>query len=272
MDPCPVVDRTTGTVWLIYDRWPEGYQGEKIAGLGPESVSCWVTHSADDGATWSGPVNITAATKKTHWTGVVHGPGVGIQTQSGRFVIPSTHYVEGHRCFVTTSDDHGKTWQIGGETGPSMCEPQIAELADGTLMLNMRSMRGKQRRAIATSSDGGATWSEIRDDPTLIEPVCQGSFLRYILASKHDRNRLLFINPASETSRINGTVRLSYDEGETWPIAKTLVPDEFMYSCLTVLPNLSLGCLYETDGYRRIRFARFTLEWLTDGVDSVEAG
>ncbi|MFQ5811130.1 MAG: exo-alpha-sialidase, partial [Armatimonadota bacterium] len=144
------------------------------------------------------------------------------------------------------------------------------ELADGTLMLNMRSYRGKHRRAVATSTDGGETWSDIRDDSALIEPVCQGTFLRYTLASEHDKNRLLFCNPAHEKSRVNGTVRLSYDEGATWPVAKTLVPDSFAYSCLTVLKDLSIGCLYETDDYGKIRFARFSLEWLTDGADRIE--
>jgi len=33
---------------------------------------------------------------------------------------------------------------------------------------------------------------------------------------------------------------------------------------------MSLGCLYETEGYKKIRFARFTLEWLTDGADRIE--
>ena len=107
----------------------------------------------------------------------------------------------------------------------------------------------------------------MREDPALIEPVCQGSVLRYTLAAEHGKNRLLFCNPASEKSRVNGTVRLSYDEGQTWPIAKPLVPDGFAYSCLTVLKDMTIGCLYETDNYRKIRFARFTLDWLTDGAD-----
>ena len=156
---------------------------------------------------------------------------------------------------------------MGGETGPAMSESQVVELADGRLMLNMRSDRGKRRRAVAVSADAGATWSDIQDDPVLIEPVCQGSFLRYTLAGARDRNRLLFCNPAAEQARVNGTVRISYDEGRSWPVAKTIVPGAFAYCCLTVLADGSLGCLYETDDYRRIRFARFALAWLTDGAD-----
>lgn len=269
MDPCPVVDRTTGTIWLLYDRWPEGYEGRKIAGTGMDAVTCWVTHSEDEGATWSEPVNLTPTTKKPHWTGLAHGPGVGIQTQSGRLVVPCNQYEDGRACLVAYSDDRGKSWQVGGEVGPDMSESQVVELADGTLMLNMRSYRGKHCRATATSNDGGATWSAIRDDTTLVEPVCQASFLRYTLADEHGKNRLLFCNPAHTKSRINGTVRLSYDEGETWAVAKTLVPGSFAYCCLTVLKDLSMGCLYETNDYGKICFARFTLEWLTDGQDQV---
>ena len=271
MDPCPVVDRTTGTIWLVYDRWPEGFKGRETAGTSMDAVTCWVTHSDDDGATWSEPVNITATTKKPHWTGIAHGPGVGIQTRSGRLVIPCNQYVDGRACLVAYSDDQGKTWRIGGEVGPDMSECQVVQLAGGRLMLNMRSYRGKHCRAIATSADGGATWSAIRDEPALIEPVCQGSFLRYTLAEQHGKNRLLFCNPAHEKSRINGAVRLSYDEGKTWPVAKTLVPGSFAYCCLTVLKDMTMGCLYEADDYGKIRFARFTLEWLTDGADRLGA-
>ena len=270
MDPCPVVDRTTGTIWMAYDLWPQGLKGKQTPGLGPDAVSRWVTHSSDDGVSWAAPVNITATTKKAHWTGIAHGPGVGIQTRSGRLVVPTNQHAEGFTCMILYSDDHGQTWQLGGPAGPAVGESQVVELADGTYMLNMRSYRGQHRRAIATSNDGGTTWSRIRDHPELIEPVCQASFLRYTLATEHGRNRLLFSNPASETARVNGTVRLSYDEGQTWPIARTLVPGSFAYSCLTVLPDLTIGCLYETDTYKRIRFALFKLDWLTDGADRIE--
>jgi sialidase-1 len=269
MDPCPVVDRTTGVIWMVYDYWPQGFKGKETKGLGPDAVSRWVTHSADDGVTWSTPVNITQTTKKAHWSGVAHGPGVGIQTRSGRLVVPTNQHSDGLTCMILSSDDHGKTWQLGGEIGPEVGESQVVELADGSYMLNMRSYRGKQRRAISTSSDGGKTWSPIRDDPTLIEPRCQASFIRYTLAAEHGRNRLLFSNPASEKLRENGPVRLSYDEGQTWPVARTLVPGSFAYSCLTVLPDMSIGCLYETDTYGRIRFARFTLDWLSEGKDRI---
>lgn len=43
------------------------------------------------------------------------------------------------------------------------------------------------------------------------------------------------------------------------------------YSDLVVLPDMSIGLLYETNatGWQSIWFARFTLEWLTDGKDKI---
>jgi sialidase-1 len=59
------------------------------------------------------------------------------------------------------------------------------------------------------------------------------------------------------------TVRASYDEGRTWPVAKVIYDGSAAYSDLVVLPDRTIGCLYERDNYGKITFARFTLEWLT---------
>ncbi len=166
---------------------------------------------------------------------------------------------------------------MGGSVSGGCNECQVVELADGKLMLNMRMQQnGQGKRGIATSEDGGRTWSELRLDPVLIEPVCQASFLRYTLASTNGKNRLLFSNPASapppgqsRADRVKMTIRLSYDEGKTWPVSKLLHDDPSAYSCLAVLPDGDIGCLYEggKTRYGEIVFARFSLEWLTDGKD-----
>ena len=62
-------------------------------------------------------------------------------------------------------------------------------------------------------------------------------------------------------------MRLSYDEGNTWAVAKTIYPGEAAYSCLARLPDGRIGIMYEADFYARIIFAAFSLEWLTDGSD-----
>jgi sialidase-1 len=268
-NPCPVVDRSTATIWMPLTRNRGDEPEPKIMkGITTEPRTVWLTKSADDGHTWSEPVNISETTRKPHWRWYATGPCVGIQLQSGRRVIPcddsdhSDPKKHPYGSHVITSDDHGATWKLGGVISDRVNECQAVELADGSLMMNMRSYAGKNRRAISTSQDGGLTWTPPVLDEALIEPVCQASFLRYTLAGPQDKNRLLFSNPASK-QRVHMTVRLSYDEGKTWPIAKPLNPGPSAYSCLVVLPDLTIGCLYERGAkhpYETIAFARFSLE------------
>jgi sialidase-1 len=141
----------------------------------------------------------------------------------------------------------------------------VVERADGALLLNIRSYRGNNRRLVAVSKDGGETWSEPVEDDALIEPVCQASIVRHGGAG----GGLLFANPAS-TKREKLTVRLSRDEGKTWPVARVLHEGPAAYSCLAALPDGMVGCLYERGdkhAYETITFARFSLRWLlgTDG-------
>ncbi len=280
MDPTAVFDRVTGAVILVYDLWPEMPKGRELGefkrspGLGRDSITAWITISRDDGATWSTPVDITAMAKKAAWAEAGHGPGVGIQTRSGRLVIPCFETKpEGGKWgtswnFAIYSDDHGKTWQLSdNEVGPGVNETQVVELADGTLLLNMRSDSVKGFRIGATSKDGGKTWSAPFDVRELPDTCCQASILRYTWADPHGKSRILFCNPVKQ-GRSEGTVRLSYDEGKTWPVAKMICKDYFGYSCLTVMPDGEIGCLFETAGCSRIAFEHFSLTWLTDGKDS----
>ena len=271
-NPCPVVDRDTATIWLPFTR---------------NNNDVFVTHSVDDGKTWSQATKITEAVKKPEWIWYATGPGVGLQLRhrahKGRLVIACDHKVKSEGRAVTyshviISDDHGRTWKLGGSVAPNTNECQAAELADGTLLMNMRNywgsdgnnpVRGKMR-AVARSTDGGTTWGALRFDRALVEPVCQASLLSYTAMDTDDRNRLLFANPASADERHRLTVRLSYDEGKTWPIGKVLEDGPSAYSCLAEFPDRSIGCLYERgrkDAYEKISLARFTLAWLTDGKD-----
>jgi len=173
---------------------------------------------------------------------------------------------------VFFSDDHGSTWHRGGSLSGDTDECVAVQTGDGAVYLNMRSYHGKNRRAYAWSQDGGVTWSDLEFDATLIEPVCQGSLVRFTEEPRHDRNRILFSNPAS-TEREELTVRLSYDECRTWNEGKVLHAGPAAYSDLGILPDGTIGCLYERgEEHRRekITWARFSLEWLTDGTDQRE--
>ena len=78
----------------------------------------------------------------------------------------------------------------------------------------------------------------------------------------HD-GKLLYSGPRS-TKRENGTIYLSTDDGQTWPVKKTLVTGNFAYSNLVELPDGTLGCVFETDNHQHITFARFTMDWLME--------
>jgi hypothetical protein len=65
------------------------------------------------------------------------------------------------------------------------------------------------------------------------------------------------------------TIRLSQDGGQAWPVARLLYPGSSAYSCLTTLPDGSIGLLFERDNYTRITFARVEEGWLLNhGLDS----
>ncbi len=295
------VDTVTGKIWLFF--------------LRDKKEFTYFT-SRDSGATWQGPVSIhdqvtksdwaakrpATTEKKTKWgsdTDQRYGIGPGnavIQLQSGpkkgRLLVPARHNEEtgsGRRSFSHTfySDDHGATWKRGGTVGVGTGECQLVELADGTVLLMARPDTPEDgpdnmRHLTARSSDGGETWGPVRRAEELITPGCMGSVARLTLASTHDKNRLLFSNPASPVrqkeypyGRYNLTVRLSYDEGETWTAGKTMWPHPSSYSDLVTLDDGTIGFVYErgpkdsTHYWDELHFARFNLEWLTSGQDTV---
>ncbi len=265
-NPCPVVERESGVIHLLMTHnLGEDRQSALIAGKAKGARTVWVTRSGDDGETWTKPAEITKAVSKPDWGWYATGPGVGIQTTTGRLVIPCDNYVKGSKkrqSHVIYSDDKGRTWKLGGVVGPHCNECQVAERADGVLVLNMRNYRGTNRRAISLSKDGGETWSEPADDPALLEPVCQASLIRL----PGEKGEMLFSNPASK-KRENMTVRLSRDGGKTWPASGVLYAGPSAYSCLVALPGGGAACLYERGKkgpYESIHLARFPLDWLKE--------
>jgi sialidase-1 len=263
-NPCAVVDSATGTIWLLmtHNRG-EDTEVKIVDGTSRGTRTVWVTHSSDDGVTWAKPEEITAAVKPKEWTWYATGPGVGIQLESGRLVVPCDHKVAGTKergSHVILSDDNGKTWKLGGMVGPTCNESQVIERSDGSLLLNMRSYQANNRRRVAVSKDGGETFGKPEEDPALVEPACQASLIRY----RAEKELVLFSNPAS-TKREKMSVRLSTDDGRTWTHARRLWDGPAAYSCLAVLPDGTIGCLYERGDkgpYEEIVLAQFRLDWL----------
>jgi len=271
-----------------------------------EYARCFYIRTDDDGVTWSKPVEITASfdtfRPEYDWKVLATGPGHGIQLRHGRLLVPvwiSTGTGgHAHRPSVTSviySDDLGRTWTRGEIAGPNEGEWNIpnetcaVQLADGRVLLNMRSESKPNRRLLTTSRNGATGWTKPQFHDQLLEPICMASMIR--LSEAPAKNRLLFSNPhnlsradgkeapGKNRDRKNVSVKLSYDEATTWPLSKTVEPGFSGYSDLAVANDGTILLFYErgsTDGaniYKTgsLTLARFNLEWLTDGKDSFPA-
>ena len=98
-----------------------------------------------------------------------------------------------------------------------------------------------------------------------------GALYRLSETGAKSKSRWLYVHPAGPGRR-NLTVRLSYDEGLTWPISKLLRSGDSQYSCVARLEGNAIGCLHDSwvDGNYRLFFVRFGLDWLTE-LDEEEA-
>jgi sialidase-1 len=272
-DPSIVVDRETDRIWLFHAASVnQGYFG---SGTGnddddPDVLHMDVSWSDDEGLTWHHR-RLTHEAKDPAWGGVFAASGEGIQIRrgpyAGRLVQQyAVRHQGGNWAASLISDDHGRTWRFGELLGPGMDENKVVELSDGRLMLNSRAPGGY--RKVAFSDDGGETWSGLHVDDELIDPANNGSIIRYdsdAAPRSPQASKLLFSNTATQSGRRNLTVKQSCDNGETWPIQRTVEPGAAAYSTLTPLGDERFGLLYERDDYQHITFARFGEEWL-DGV------
>lgn len=276
-NPVAISDREHGVVHLLYQH---------------DYARVFYMRSTDDGASFTQPVDITAALEglraQFHWTVVALGPGHAIQLRSGRLLVPvwmaaGVATVNGQRkhapSAITTlySDDEGKTWQHGeliAADSPAMRNPnemQLVQLNDGSVMANIRTGDKAQLRAVAISPDGISHWTKPSFDPHLYDPICEASIVRY------DRRHILFTNPDSQSLpgpaksnhglRRNLTLKMSDNEGKTWPVSRLLHEGSAGYSDVAVAPDKTIYVIYEGvldagGKANSITVLRFNMAWL----------
>jgi len=287
-NPAPVVDLTDpeypeGRIFLFYNTG-NNHEGEVRKGNGYREV--WYKTSSDGGLTWLEAVNITTEVHKPlmpdvnpaynfseDWRSYANTPGHAMQftegPYKGRILIPANHSAgepkdnwEDYSAHVFFTDDHGITFRVGQTLNlPGSNEATAAEISGGRLMLNARNQKGDIRaRIVAISEDGGATWNTVYFDHLLPDPVCEGSLLN--IGKYKGKNILAFCNPADTINRNNLTLRISYNDGETW--TKKIVIDKSddparkknytAYSDIVSMSHGRIGILYERDNYSEIVF------------------
>jgi sialidase-1 len=246
-DPSPVVDRETGDVFLMV-------RGPYIVRIGNE------------GKSWSEPRSLRGVLGKG-MDGFTHGPGQGIQLRrgsyKGRLMVP---FYTGGTAGLIYSDDHGKNWKIGASIEPGRVEPQVIELEDGRILMNSRNQTDKPGRLISVSHDGGTSFREHYTDEQLTSHTCQASLIRYNRPGEMATGKkepVLFCGPGENRSRRNFRLHVSYDECESWVNSPVIYSGHTAYSGMAVLPDGQIGVLYEKDGYRRLSFVSFPIDWVT---------
>ena len=281
-DPSYVVDYQTGTIFNFHVKsYDQGWGGSR-AGTDPEDrnvIHAEVSSSTDNGWTWTHRTITADITKDNPWVSRFAASGQGIQihhgAHAGRLVQQYTIKTAGGAVQAVSvySDDHGTTWQAGSPVGTGMDENKVVELSDGSLMLNSRASDGSGFRKVATSTDGGQTWSEPVSDTSLPDSVDNAQIIRAFPNAAPDdpRAKVLLLSHSPNPrpwSRDRGTISMSCDDGASWATGKVFHEPFVGYTTIAVQSDGSIGLLSEdaSDGasYGGIWYRNFTMNWVGD--------
>ena len=251
-----------GTVYLFYC---EQYGVKNLGG------GVYFKKSTDDGLTWSEAVDISSVCAPDKRVVFATGPTHGIETSAGTLIVPvwmvpaeAGAPETAHPPSVVSSlysRDGGRSWQLGEIIAKGLIDPSetvVVELSDGTVLFNMRNETGTNRRAVAFSPNGYEGWTAPVFDETLIEPVCNAGMTAI-------EGMLFFVNPAHTRFRRRATVRISFDDGKTWPVEKILTRSYSGYSDIAVTTDGNIHILLETKLGQSISYFRIPTDRLTTG-------
>ncbi len=279
-NPCLIYDRKSKQIVLFFQRYPEGIKERT-----PDIPTGWKDDRcirnfvcvSKNGTKWSKPRDVTQFTKNDGVTITCSGPNPGVQLtrgkHKGRLVVPLNEGPFGNWTLAAAySDNGGKTWKIGAKSdaGRGINEVSVVETETGGLFVVSRAWGGNLRK-VAYSDDGGESWGPVNDHPELPSPNCQNGLTRYSYeddAALGNKGRILFSTPTQ--GRSNGVIKMSYDDGKTWPVARHVGNGPYAYSVLCPVKPGVAGVLFEVNGnpIRHIRFAPFSISWLSGGEDS----
>lgn len=257
-DPAIVVDRNTGDILVICSH------GSGIWSGTPAEIT--VVRSTDNGKTWGEPLNINpmilgeapdCPEPIKDVMGAFASSGGALQLENGRLMfalVVRHHNLDPFYIYAIYSDDGGKTWKASENPGSlNGDETKVAQLADGTVVMSVRS-RGKfGKRSFSYSKDNGQTWGEAFQVDEIPDPACNGDFIRYHYGDKdliiQSLPAAIKLNPdfekGKDQDRADIGLYISEDQGKTWPLFKQIEWGPGSYSALAQLPDGSLGVLTE---------------------------
>ena len=232
----------------------------------------WMSYSDDDGKTWSAPQDITPMVKADWMKFLGVGPGVGITLRTGphkgRIVVPvyttnRTNHLNGSQSSrIIYSDDHGKTWHMGGGVNDNRTlydgtvvdsstmnnyyaqntEASVVQLNNGDLKLFMRGLTGDLQ--VATSHDGGLTWDNNVERYDVPDVYVQMAATHTV---QNGKEYILLAN-ANGPGRKNGYIRVARVEEDgqlTWLHHHLIQEGEYAYNSLQQIGPDEFGLLYE---------------------------
>ena len=258
-DPGILVDENTGEIFVTAV-WMWGKPGKhqwREDGSEPgyeigTTAQFLMVRSRDDGLTWTEPENLTRKLKKSEWWLFAPAPNRGITLSDGTLIMPTqgrdeTGYPFGN---ITYSRDHGATWTVSNPSFSGGNETLAVELGDGSIMLNMRNDKPDPYRAVYVTRDLGQTWTPHETNrKALIEPNCNASLFRFDYQEEGEsKHILLFANPNATDGRHHHTIKVSFDDGMTWPEDYQILLDVGRgrgYPSITRVDDRHVGIVYE---------------------------
>ena len=286
-----------GSIYLAYEQAPEDCLFQH------RSSHLLMITSDDDGATWSEPIDITVQVKADWMCFLGTGPGNAIQLTgaeyAGRILVPvyysheagGTGYLS---CAAIYSDDGGATWTLGASPNDgrevlgsvvssrdladeraSLYESVLVEGSDGAVHVWARNQHPSGRVAHAVSRDGGATWGEVDHDAQLTEIFSQPNAITVTGAddaagaAEPDSRSIVFANASQMLPfRGCGVMRLSHDDGATWPHNRVVNPRHYVYQCMAQLPSGDIALLWERE-WQGLFLTTVPLAWLTSSRSTI---
>lgn len=252
-DPAVLLDPSNNRIWVAALRAPGSGHPIWTSSKGtidPKDCGQFIlAYSDNEGKTWSKPINITADVKRladpdtANWGLLFQGPGAGIAMKDGTLVFPAQIWGHKggapHHGVLVYSKDHGTTWTSSKAMPWGGSESTVAELPDGSLLLNTREGGGPATRITARTTDLGETWEKVETD-ALRQPgnLCQAAYLML-------NGKLYFSNPNSG-GRNTMTLRVSEDGGIKWPRSVVYDPRNGAgYSSTCPVNGNAIGIIYE---------------------------